>query len=111
MDTFGFGRRNIWKWNFDHWEMRVHHSAEQTGFMHNDIVHVRIAFFLLSVWLIGQGGWKLHCRPGFDSWQFTVQAGKWHWAGNCKFCNCFIDCEQCHQPVTFPSQLVSTCIS
>ena len=33
-------------------------------------LHVKIAFFHLSVWLIGQGGWKSHCRPGFNSWQF-----------------------------------------
>ena len=27
--TLGFGRRNIGKWNFDHWEIKVQHSAEQ----------------------------------------------------------------------------------
>ena len=31
-------------------------------------IHVKMAFFHLSVWLIGQGGWKFHSRPGFDSW-------------------------------------------
>ena len=40
-----------------------------------------------SVWLIGQVGWKLHCRPRFDSWQFKTQAEKCRWAGNCKFAN------------------------
>ena len=29
-----FGRRNIGKWNFDHWEMKVHHSAEWNGFIY-----------------------------------------------------------------------------
>ena len=37
-------------------------------------IHVKTAFIHLSVWLIGQGGWKLRRRPGFDSWQFTAQA-------------------------------------
>ena len=32
------------------------------------------------------GGWKIRRKPGFDSWQFAVQAGKWRWEGNCKFC-------------------------
>ena len=43
------------------------------------------AFFHLSVWLIGQGGWKFSSRPVLDSWQFAAQAEKWCWAGNCKF--------------------------
>ena len=30
-------------------------------------IHLKIAFSHLSVWLIGQGGWKLRRRPGFDS--------------------------------------------
>ena len=34
-------------------------------------IHVKIAFFHLSVWLIGQGGWKFCSRPWFDSWQFA----------------------------------------
>ena len=34
-------------------------------------IHVKIAFVHPSVWLIGQGGWKL---PWFDSWQFAAQA-------------------------------------
>ena len=42
-------------------------------------VHVKIAFFHLSVWLIGQGGWKFRRRPGFDSWQFAAQAGMRRW--------------------------------
>ena len=48
-------------------------------------IHTKIAFFHLSVWLIGQGGWtgKFCLRSGFDSWH-TAQAKKWPWAGNCK---------------------------
>ena len=53
-------------------------------------IHVKIAFFHLSVWLIGQGGLKFRSRPWFDSRQFKVQAEKCRWAGNCKFCNFFI---------------------
>ena len=34
MDTLGFGRRNIGKWNFDNWKMRVHHSAIRKGFIY-----------------------------------------------------------------------------
>ena len=50
-------------------------------------IHVKTAFTHLSVWLIGQGGWKLRHRPRFDSWQFETQAEKSRWAGNCKFAN------------------------
>ena len=35
-------------------------------------IHVKTAFVHLSVWLIGQGGWKLRRRPRFDSWQFLA---------------------------------------
>ena len=42
------------------------------------------AFFHLSVWLIGQGGWKFSSRPVLASRQFAAQAEKWCWAGNCK---------------------------
>ena len=44
--------------------------------------YVKIACFHLSVWLIGNGGWKIRRRPGFDSWQFVPQAEKCRWAGN-----------------------------
>ena len=30
-------------------------------------------FIYLSVWLIGQGGWKLRRRHRFNSWQFETQ--------------------------------------
>ena len=49
-------------------------------------IHVKIAFVHLSVWLIGQGGWKLRHRPGFDSWQFAVQAEKC-WAEIANYAN------------------------
>ena len=39
-------------------------------------INVKMAFFHLRVWLIGQGGSKFQSRPGFDSWQFTAQAEK-----------------------------------
>ena len=45
-------------------------------------IHIKLVFFHLSVWLIGQDGWKFCSRPGFDSWQFAAQIEKW--AGNCK---------------------------
>ena len=45
-------------------------------------IHVKMAFFHLSVWLIGQGSRKLRRRPWLDSWQFVAQAGKWRWAEN-----------------------------
>ena len=50
-------------------------------------LHVKIACFHVGVWLIGQGGWKLLSRPGYNSWQFTAQAlaEKWRWAGNGNF--------------------------
>ena len=53
-------------------------------------IYVKIAFFHLSVWLIGQGGWKFCSRPWFYSWQFAAQAEKCRWAGNCQFCNFFV---------------------
>ena len=43
-----------------------------------------MAFFHLSVWLIGQGGWKFSCG-WFYSLQFTAQAEKWCWVGNSDF--------------------------
>ena len=43
-------------------------------------IHAKTAFIHLSVWLIGQGGWKLHSRPRFYSWQFETQAEKCSWA-------------------------------
>ena len=45
-------------------------------------IHVKIAYFHLSVWLIGKGGWKLRSRPGFDPWQLEAQAemSLWRWA-------------------------------
>ena len=46
--------------------------------------YIKIAFFHLSVWLIGQGGWKFCHRPGLGFWQFAVQAEKRCWAENCK---------------------------
>ena len=48
-------------------------------------IHIKIAFFHLNIWFIGQGGWKFCRRSGFDSCQFTAQADKWRWAGNGKF--------------------------
>ena len=39
-------------------------------------IHIKTAFFPLSVWLIGQGGWKLRSGPRFNSWQFADQAEK-----------------------------------
>ena len=76
-DTLGFGGRNIEKWNFDHWEMRVHHFAplKLIEWLLTSI-HKKTAFVHLSVWLIGQGGWKLCLRPGFYSWQFAAQEEK-----------------------------------
>ena len=52
-------------------------------------LHVKIVFIHLSVWLIGQGDWKFHSRPGFDSWQFVAQAEKCRWAGNWNFLTFF----------------------
>ena len=49
--------------------------------------NVKTAFVHLSVWLIGQGGWKFRSKPRFDSWQFTVQAEKWRWAELANFSN------------------------
>ena len=61
------------KWNFDHWEMKVHHSAKQwtEWFLSPE--------FLSKFWLrlIDQGGWKFHSRLGFYSWQIAAQAEKW----------------------------------
>ena len=37
-------------------------------------MHAKIALFHLSVWLIGQGGWKFCSGPGFDSLHFAAQA-------------------------------------
>ena len=51
--------------------MRVHHSAERNGF-----IHKKMAFFHPSVWLAGQGGWKLCRRRCFNFWQFVAQAEK-----------------------------------
>ena len=67
----------IEKWNFDHWEMRVHHFAplKLIEWLLTSI-HKKTAFVHLSVWLIGQGGWKLCLRPGFYSWQFAAQEEK-----------------------------------
>ena len=59
---FEFWKKKNWKWNFNHWEIRVHHSAEQNSFIYIQLA--KIAFFLLSVWLVGQSGWKLCSRPG-----------------------------------------------
>ena len=53
-------------------------------------IHVKMAFFHLSVWLIGQGGWKFSHSHWFDSLQFEAQTEKCSSAGNCKFCNFFI---------------------
>ena len=36
----------------------------------------KIAFFHISVWLNGQGGWKFCSRPWFNSWQFAAQTKK-----------------------------------
>ena len=36
-------------------------------------IHTKMAFCHLSVWLIGQGGWKSRRRPGLDFWQFAAQ--------------------------------------
>ena len=82
-NTLGYWNRINWHFGFwkKKYQMRVHHSAEQNGF------NVKMAFFHLSVWLIGQGGWKICSRPWFDSWHFAVQADKFRLAGNCKFCN------------------------
>ena len=55
-------------------------------------IHLKTAFLHLSVWLIGQGGWKLRCRPGLDSLQFTGQAEKCHWA---EIANLWIFLKQC----------------
>ena len=62
--------------------MRVHHSTERNGFTLS-YVNEKIAFSHLSVRLIGQGDWKSHSRPGFDSWQFAAQAEKCRWAEKC----------------------------
>ena len=86
----GFGRRNIRKWKFDHWRRPVENESSpfcRTKWFH---IHVKMAIFHLSVWLIGRGGSKLCSRPGFYSWQCAAQAGKWCWAENCKFCNFFL---------------------
>ena len=50
-------------------------------------IHVKIAFFHLSTWLVGQGGWKLCSRSRFDSWKFISQAEKWCWAEIANFAN------------------------
>ena len=50
-------------------------------------IHVKTAFFPLSVWQIVQGGWKLRSRPRFDSWQFAGQAEKWRSAEIANFEN------------------------
>ena len=42
--------------------------------------HQKVEYFHLSIWHIGQGGKKFRRSPGFDSWQFAVQAEKCPWA-------------------------------
>ena len=39
-------------------------ESERNGFTY---IHIKMEFFHLSVGLNGQGGWKLHNRPRFDS--------------------------------------------
>ena len=47
-------------------------------------IRIKITFFHLSVWLIGQGEWKFFPRRWFDSCQFAAKAEKLCWGGNCK---------------------------
>ena len=91
-------------WHFGFWEKKYGEMEiwplgnESSPFCRTEWVHrhVKIAFFHLSVWLIGQGGWKSCCRPEFHSWQIAVQAEKCCWAGNWKFLN-FLNC--CFNPI------------
>ena len=46
----------------------------QNGMVSDHQIHVKTAFIHLSVWLIGESGKKLRCRPRFNSWQFESQA-------------------------------------
>ena len=64
----GFWEKKCWKMEF---QPLGHESSPfcRTKWFH---IGIKIAFFHLSVCLIGQGGWKFCCRPWFYSWQ-TVQ--------------------------------------
>ena len=66
-------KSTLWRRNIRKWKFRLFKNARspfcRTEQFH---IHAKIAFFHLSVWLIGQGGWKLCRRPQFDSWQFAV---------------------------------------
>ena len=64
----GNGISTIGKWKFTILENEIYKDS----------------IFHLSVWLIGQGGWKFCRRAGFDSWQYASQAEKWRWAGSWK---------------------------
>ena len=71
----------VWVWEKKYWEIELQPLGnESSPFCRTEWshIHVKMAFFYLSVWLIGQGGWKSCCRPRFHSWQFTAQAQKWH---------------------------------
>ena len=54
-------------------------------------IHVKTVIFHLSVWIIGQSGWKFCSRCCFDSRQFEGQAESRRWAANCKFCHFFCE--------------------
>ena len=85
--------RHFGFWEMKYWELEFQPLGNEnspfcrTEWFH---IHIKIAFFHLSFWLIGQGGWKFRSRLGFNSWQFTAQAEKWRWARNAKICNCFL---------------------
>ena len=42
-------KRNIWKWNFDHWEIDGHHSVQLNGFITRSRWHLLIWVFGLPV--------------------------------------------------------------
>ena len=85
--------RHFGFWEMKYWELEFQPLGNEnspfcrTEWFH---IHIKIAFFHLSFWLIGQGGWKFRSRLGFNTWQFTAQAEKWRWARNAKICKCFL---------------------
>ena len=85
-----WNRKNL---HFEVWEKKYRKMEswplgnESSPFCRTEWFHINIKteFIHLSVWLIGQGGWKLHHRPRFYSWQFETQAEKCCWAGTWNF--------------------------
>ena len=65
--------RHFEVWEKKYWEMEfLPLGNESSPFCRTEwfYIHVKTAFFHLStsIWLIGQGGWKLRSRPRFDCW-------------------------------------------